>query len=66
MSKRRLPMRTWIVTGPHGGVTLHARTRGNAVHKYHRGHTLQTDHETGGWKGVSAEVVEVVRSTCGL
>jgi hypothetical protein len=40
-------------------IVVRARTRGHAVKQFRRDRmvTLQTDHETGGWKGVSAEVM---------
>ena len=58
MSKRRLPLRPWIVGTLSERIIVPARTRGHAVKQFRQGRnvTIQTDHETGGWKGVSAEV----------
>jgi hypothetical protein len=58
MSKR-LPIRPWIVGTLSDRIVVRARTRGHAVKQFRQGRmvTLQTDHETGGWKGVSAEVM---------
>ncbi len=58
---RRTPYRIWRVTYKlsHSHRCI-ARTRGHAVSKFRRRFpdmTLQTDHETGGWKYVSAEIV---------
>jgi hypothetical protein len=58
---RRSPLRTWRVTHKISRAhTCQARTRGHAVSQFRRRFprvTLQTDHESGGWLYVSAEVV---------
>lgn len=58
---RRTPYRRWKVTYKLSHAhTCTARTRGHAVAQFRRRFfdvTLQTDHETGGWKYVSAEVL---------
>ena len=58
--------RLYFIDVPQGRGEVLAKSVGHAVHRFRRKWfhdwygehlTLQTDHETGGWKGVSVEIV---------
>jgi len=57
--------RLYFISPPQGRGEVDATSVGNAVHRFKRKWfraygehlTLETDHETGGWKGVSVELV---------
>ena len=60
MSKReRCRKVLYQIDNGHQHGRYEARTPANAVAQFRRrfGLTLQTDHETGGWKGVSVKVL---------